>query len=272
MEQKHQMLIEIEEQVGIANMFLRREHDEELRKIVETIESTLNRDGEVIIVGSGSSYHSSVFGSYLFSTKAHFVAPAFLSGEFGSYISSLDRKSLVITVSQSGDNPDLLELLRDILNSGAEIVTLTNDPESPIAERSHYIFPLHVGVERAVPATKTYLSELLTFGLLAEGISDGSEMFRYQDQIVGGIHKIIQAEYRSNVQKIVKNLVNASNIYVLAEGLEYANAKELALKIKECSQIEAEAFSVSEFMHGPITLIKKISESGLYFRDASRRS
>lgn len=250
------MIQEIQDEPEILAAVLKREHEEEVRAVVRIIEAALHRNGQIFLVGSGSSYHSALYGSNLFSLENNFYATALSAGEFGNIVADLDSKSLVILVSQSGDNPDILEILRDIKTCGADILTLTNDPDSMIAEVADVVFPFWAGPEKAVPATKTYLAELGIWALISESLKNGSALFRAKEEIVAEIKKIISDSYQPNLSPVLKEIANAEAIYILGGGVELANAKECALKFKECDLAVAEAIEAEEFQHGPQASIK----------------
>ena len=257
MEQKHIILTEIKEQASVAKAMFKREHDKDVLDIVDLINRTLNSDGEIYLVGSGSSYYAAVFASHLFAKNNHFIASAILAGDFDSYIPDLGRRDLVVIYSQSGNNPTILDGLHHIAQRLAKTALITNDVDSPLSNRCDLILPLEIGKEKAVPATKSFFAEILFTSLMSEALKDGSELFSARENLLNEIARITSENYYSKLDGIAKYLAGSDNIYVLGEGIEYANAQEAALKFKECAQLSAEAYIASEFLHGPIAALKK---------------
>ncbi len=261
MEQTHHHLMydEIYEQPEVLRRLVLDRHNGELHRTASLIREAINEGGEIFLVGSGSSYNTCVFARNLFSLKNHFLVHTYPGSEFLNYVSSVDRKSLIIFVSQSGESQDEIETYGHIKNSEATTVAMTNDADSTLARSCKVILPIKAGLERAIPATKTYLAELLTFFLLSEELSGDYEVGEMKDKIVEEMKKVLSGEYQGKIRAAAKKIAAAKNIYSLGFGLDLANAAETALKIKECANIETEAFPLHEFMHGPISMLNKES-------------
>lgn len=256
MESNHKILSEIKEQAVIASTLVKREHDPEFIEIAQEIQDTINRDGEVYFVGSGSSYHSAVFVSHLFAKNNYFLSTAVPAGDFDMYVPDLQRKDLVIFISQSGTNPTILESFHHVVQRSLKTIAITNDIDAPLTNRVDKVLPLEIKREEAVPATKTYFAELLVLSMISEGMKDGSKLFRSREEISEEIKKICQEDFYNKMNSMAQFLAGSSDAFVIAEGVEYANALEAALKFKECALLDAEAYLLDEFLHGPITMVK----------------
>lgn len=256
MESNHKILSEIREQAVIASTIVKREHDVEFTDVVQEIQDALNRDGQVYFVGSGSSYHSAVFASHLFAKNNYFLPTAVPAGDFDMYIPDLQSKDLVIFISQSGTNPTILESFHLLVQRSSKTVAITNDVDAPLTNRVDKVLPLEIKREEAVPATKTYLAELIVLSMISEGMKDGTELYRLREEISEEIKKICQEDFYNKMNSMAQFLASSTNVFVIAEGIEYANAQEAALKLKECALLEAEAYLLDEFLHGPITMVK----------------
>jgi len=257
MEREYKILNEIKEQLLVAKHMFRREHEKELTDVVSIINNTLNDNGEIYLVGSGSSYHSAVFASHLFAKNNYFIATPILAGDFESYVPNMGHKDLVILISQAGNNPTLLDSFHFLSQRIVKTILITNDLDSPLENRSDLILPLEISREEAVPATKSYFAELFIFSLISEALKDGSDLFSVKDDLLGEIERITSPQYFDKLDGIAKYISKSTDLFVLGEGIGYANAMEAALKLKECALLDAEAYIGSEFLHGPIAMLKK---------------
>lgn len=255
-ESNHKMLSEIKEQAVIAATIVKREHDSEFGDVVHEIQDAINHDGDVYFVGSGSSYHSAVFASHLFAKNNYFISTAVPAGDFDTYTPDLQKRDLVIFISQSGTNPTILESFNHIVQRFSKTIAITNDIDAPLTNRVDKVLSLEVKREEAVPATKTYLAELLVLSIISEGMKDGSKLYNSRNEISEEINKICQEDFYNKMNGMAQFLASSSDAFVLAEGIEYANALEAALKFKECALLDAEAYLLDEFLHGPIAMVK----------------
>lgn len=257
MERKYKILSEIKEQSLVAKHMFRREHEKEITDAVSLINNALNDNGEIYLVGSGSSYHSAVYASHLFAKNNHFIATAILAGDFDSYVPDMGKQDLVVMVSQGGNNPTLLDSFHFLVQRAVKTLLITNDANAPLANRSDLVLPLEISREEAIPATKSFFAELFIFSLISEALKDGSNLFRIKDDLLSEIERITAPEYFDKLDGIAKYLAASSDLFVLGEGIGYANALEAALKLKECALLDAEAYIVSEFLHGPVAMLRK---------------
>jgi glucosamine--fructose-6-phosphate aminotransferase (isomerizing) len=134
--------------------------------------------------------------------------------------------------------------------SGAYVVALVNDAESPLAQTANFVLPLAVGPEKAVAATKSFLATLSALLQLTAQFSGNATL----QQALPHLPAHLQAAAQAPAQLQAQALHNVDRLVVLARGLGFAIAKEMALKMKEVCGIQAEAFSSAEFLHGPVAL------------------
>lgn len=256
METNHKILSEIKEQPAIVELVIKREHDHDFKDVVQEITGALDRDGQIYLVGSGSSYHSTVFASHLFAKNNYFLSTAIPAGDFDMYVPDLQSKDLIIFVSQSGLNPTILESFHHVSQRAPKTVLITNDNDSPLTTRVDAVLSLEISRERAIPSTKTYLAELAVMSTISEALKDGTNLFQLKDRLSEEIKKICQPDYYSRMERMAQFLSASADLFILGEGIEYANALEAALKFKECALINAEGYLLDEFLHGPCALIK----------------
>jgi len=253
------MYDEIYEEPELIRRLVLDRHNEKLRKAALLIRQAVSEGGDIFLVGSGSSYHSCIFAKNLFSLKNHILVQAMPGSEFLNYISSVDNKSLVIFISQSGESADEIDAFSHIKQHDPQTIAITNDPDSTLAHLCKDVLLLFAGPERAIPATKTYTAEMLQFFLLSEELS-GDYLFEMKkEEVLAEMNKILSDGYQSNIRSVAKKIAKAKNIFCLGFGIDLASAAETALKIKECANIETEAFPLHEFMHGPIGMVSSDS-------------
>jgi len=128
-----------------------------------------------------------------------------------------------------------------------------NDPESPLARAADDVLPLHAGPERSVAATKTYTAELAAVALLVLSFARRKEELDALAAVPDAMGKALSSEPAA--RRAAQRLVHAERAVVLARGVHYSTAFEIALKLKELSYIHAEGYAAGELKHGPIALI-----------------
>lgn len=160
---------------------------------------------------------------------------------------------LVGAISQSGQSPDVVEVLTEASNQGRPTFAITNDPGSPLAEQADAVIGLHAGVERSVAATKTYTTSLAAIALLSVSIDDtdrADDLARVPGQVADGLDRAL-----TDVE-VPAWLTDASACAVVGRGYNYSTAFETALKIKELTGLAAEPYSSADFLHGPIAAVR----------------
>ena len=225
------------------------------RDIIATIVAQIQQRAPkyVYMVGRGSSDHAGVFAKYLIEIEIGLPVAAAAPSIASVYNKSLQLKeALVLVISQSGRSPDILAQVEMAKRSGAMVVALVNDTTSPLAEQAHYTLPLHVGAEKAVAATKSYLATLSAILQLVSVWSGNQPLQQAVQQLPQSLEQAIELPQQLNAAALEK----VAHLVVLGRGLGYAISREIALKLKEVCGIHAEAFSSAEFLHGPVTLVK----------------
>ncbi len=209
---------------------------------------------QVTFVARGSSDNACLYGKYivesLLNIPAHLAAPSILT-VYKSHLSL--SNTLVIAVSQSGEGTDINEYTADAVASGAPTLAITNHVRSPLAQTADFVIPLHAGREESVAATKTYVSEC--YALLAL-VACWAKHKVALDQIVKLpeiTDRIIEIE--EDVKAKVSRYRYMDRAVTIGRGYHYATAKEFSLKLMETSYLPVQAFSMADFMHGPIAMI-----------------
>jgi glucosamine--fructose-6-phosphate aminotransferase (isomerizing) len=162
-------------------------------------------------------------------------------------------KALVIGISQSGQSPDVVNVVEEGKRQGAATIAITNDPASPMALSAHHHIYLGVGTERSVAATKTYTAQLAALALLSLNISGPAEYLNQVQAVPEYMQRALAAEPR--VLSAAIALTRFDRSVVIGRGTNYASACEIAQKIKELAYVEAEPYSAADFRHGPMALV-----------------
>jgi glucosamine--fructose-6-phosphate aminotransferase (isomerizing) len=163
------------------------------------------------------------------------------------------RNQLALGFSQSGKSPDLVGTMQALREAGALTVAAVNVPGSPLEDACEFYLPLLAGPELSVAATKSYIAMLsVSAQLVAHWQQDAA--------LLDGLKSLPDALRRAGAldwSKAVDELRDAERMIVIGRGLGLAIAQEAALKLKETSGIQAEAFSSAEVRHGPMELIDR---------------
>ena len=216
----------------------------------------LKKSRRIFIIGSGSSFHASLMGSYFLGRIASKFTIPVIAGEFSERFAELfEARDTYILVSQSGETKDTINVLDLLDKKGYEnIYSVVNVPGSTIYMRTRNRFPIMSELEVSVAATKTFLNQVVGFAGLSLLVSQdrkGLEKLKRLPEFI----KDTMEKTEPIVQQLAKEFSNWNSIYILGYGVNYSAALEGALKIKEVSYIHGEAYYSTEFKHGPLALI-----------------
>jgi glucosamine--fructose-6-phosphate aminotransferase (isomerizing) len=209
----------------------------------------------IFIIGSGSSYHASLAGSKYITRLSGRHAISAVAGSFiEDYSSILDPSDSFLLVSQSGETKDVMRVQNYLLDRGFDnIFSIVNVIGSTIQLKSKINIPLLTQLEVSVPATKTFLNQLIIFLFLS------MKMAKREMKEIKELPEIINntlEKKEEEARDLAENLSQIEKLHILGHGLTYPSALEGALKIKETSYIHAEALPSSEFKHGPLAVVE----------------
>ena len=213
----------------------------------------------VIILARGTSDNAGHYLKYLLETQLGLPVGLASPSAATMYPTSFKyRNCLLIAISQSGQSTDLLTFAKAAQAGGGYLLSITNNENSPLAKLSNLHLSIFAGPELAVPATKSYVGQLMVSYLLTMAWADKSPEV---DSIINAASSIVddQSDYKS----FTKHLDISKPIYVLGRGFSYPNAKEFALKLQETCLIPVQGMSSSDFLHGPIASLN--SEAQVVF-------
>ena len=241
---------ELREQPAALERFLAAESAH-----VEDIARGLVRDDVryLLIVSRGSSSNVARYMQYLFGTVNRLPVSFATPSLYTVYDAPPALgPAAAIGISQSGASPDVVAVLNEARRQHRPTLAITNDTSSPLARVADYVLPLHAGEERAVAATKTYLNSIGAVALLSAA-QDGARLHDLQampDRISEQIDRSLAlADSLDGYREVEGGSV-------VARGVNYGTAFEIALKIRELSGAQFEAFSSADLLHGPIAAVK----------------
>ena len=168
------------------------------------------------------------------------------------HINTLNDKTLVIFISQSGETADSLKAL-DVANKTSKTLGIVNVAGSAITRRADYVIQTQAGPEIGVAATKTYVAQLTAIYLLAAVLSKNVELLNELDKVPDFIDEVLLSV--DLVKDLSKRYNYASDFFYLGRGYSYPTALEGALKLKEITYIHGEGYAAGELKHGPLALI-----------------
>ena len=264
----HFMLKEIYEQPRVIDKILSSRADIASGRIkmdgIKLTPSQLRGIDNIVISACGTAYHAGLVGEYLIEKFARIPVEVDVSSELRYRDPVYRKKSLFIAVSQSGETADTLAALREAKKNGVKVISICNVVGSTIARESDGVIYTHAGPEIGVASTKAYTAQITIFILLAlylgringamtqkqiKGILNSFGMIpEYMDGILDGSEAI---------RACAKKYYKLPCFMYIGRGVNYPNAFEGALKLKEISYIHAEGYGAGEMKHGPIALIDR---------------
>lgn len=245
----HFMIKEINEQdTAIQNTLTQKEN---VKAIVDELKGDINR---VVFVACGTSYHASLIGKYLIEPLAGIPTEVLLASEFKYSARTLDEKTLVIFISQSGETADTLKAL-DIANETSKTLAIVNVVGSSMTRRAQYVIQTQAGPEIGVAATKTYVSQLTAIYLFAGLLAGDEELLSKLEKVPDYINEILKDS--DVIKQLSVKYRYAKDFFYLGRGYAYPTALEGALKLKEITYIHGEGYAAGELKHGPLALIDK---------------
>lgn len=215
------------------------------------------RAEHVIVTACGSSRYAALVGRYLISNVGKKFCEVVMASEFQYFADSVDKNTLVLAISQSGETLDVIDGVQLARKAGARIISIINRPQSLLGELSHKVIYLNCGPEIGVAATKTFLSQVAVFYLLA------FSMVHAFDMAVDNIRKVSRQVTKAiewnkeEIAEITNKYYKKNDFYYIARGINFAIASEGALKLKEISYIHAEGMPAGELKHGTLSLIEQ---------------
>jgi glucosamine--fructose-6-phosphate aminotransferase (isomerizing) len=216
----------------------------------------------VVLIACGTSYHAGLVGKYLLETLGRVPVEVEYASELRSRDFVMDRGTLVLGISQSGETADTLTALRLAREKARAVLAVTNNPRSSMARDADGVLDLHAGPEIGVAATKTFVGQMAALSLFAlafaqargalsdeDGLALVQELQRVplkMDRVLGGA---------AAIERAARRFLGCEHYLFLGRWINFPIALEGALKLKEISYTHAEGYAGGEMKHGPIALI-----------------
>ena len=260
--------------------FMMKEIHEQPRAVQQTVESRI-KDGRVdlelvnlnadilknirriCIVACGSAYHAGVVGKYVLEEMLRIPVDCDVASEFRYRRPIIDKNTLAIVISQSGETADTLAALREAKENGAHTLAIVNVVGSSIAKAADDVIYTWAGPEIAVATTKGYTTQLAVLYLLGIWCADilktvpESELNIMLAAIRSLPEKIEEILTQNDkIKSLAKRCAGVQSLFFIGRNIDYAVALEASLKLKEISYIHSEAYAAGELKHGTISLIE----------------
>lgn len=221
--------------------------------ILATAQDVRARDPQFLLsVARGSSDHAATYLKYaselLLGLPMASVGPS-IKSIYGVDVAG--KGALCISVSQSGQSPDIVRLTEAFAKTGAYTVAITNDDTSPLSQVTAATLPIHAGPELSVAATKTFVTSLVAGLWLLAQVKEDTALINAIHALPGQLQKATECDWSSVVEA-----VDGRSLFTLGRGPSWAISNEAALKFKETCQIHAESYSSAEVLHGPVSIVE----------------
>lgn len=266
---------------GGYDWFMLKEIDEQPQAVAETLLGRYSRAGrlqldemrlsddelrdvdKIIVIACGTASYAGLVAKYAIEHWTRIPCEVELASEFRYRDPIIDKSTLVVAISQSGETMDTLMAIRYARQQRARVLSICNTNGSTIPRESDAVIYTHAGPEVAVASTKGFLSQVVACYLLGlylaqvKGTKYGDEI----DAIMGALEKLPAGIQRmldegDQVRKLAAELSDRRSVLFLGRHVGYPVALEGALKLKELAYLHAEGFAAGELKHGPIALIE----------------
>jgi glucosamine--fructose-6-phosphate aminotransferase (isomerizing) len=222
---------------------------------------------QIVITACGTSWHAALVGEYLFEEFAHIPVEVEYASEFRYRNAPIEKHTLVLAITQSGETADTLASLRETRRRGHKVLAICNVVGSTIAREADGGIYLHAGPEIGVASTKAFTSQVTVLTLLALlmgrirmlALNRGRQIIQALEAIPKQMEEILK--HNDAIERLAKKYSKAKNFFYLGRQYNFPVALEGALKLKEISYIHAEGYPAAEMKHGPIALIDEHTPS-----------
>ena len=263
----HFMLKEMFEQPTALRQTLKprliSENDDIILDMIRINKEDLDRVDKINIVACGTAYHAGVVGKHLIERLARIPVETDIASEFRYRDPILDKNSLVMVISQSGETADTLAAMREAKRKGARVIAVTNVVGSTVSREADDLLYTWAGPEIAVASTKAYTTQLLAMSLIAlklariKGEID-EELYSSMREAIYRLPEQAQQvlEKAEEIKALSEEYKDVDKVFFIGRSLDHAVAMEGSLKLKEISYIFSEAYAAGELKHGTIALVE----------------
>ena len=245
-------LAEIREQPEAILRLL--EQEAEFERVARTFVE--RRPAVVRLVGHGSSDAATTYGVYAFGLLPAWAAMRDSISLSVYYDAQIDLSgSVVVALSQSGETPDVVEYVESARRRGAFTVAVTNGEESGLARAADATLPLVAGPEQAVAASKTFVNQLAALVLLAGAVAGRGKEVADGLRAVSELMRSSLEPLERAVPAVATAFAYVGRMYAIGRGIEFATAREVALKLTETCRVAAEPLTATDLVHGPVAAL-----------------
>lgn len=244
---------EISEQPSLLGKLIEKQ-----RHTAEQIASAIRKaqPAFVLFAARGTSDNAARYATYLWGAHNRLTAALATPSLFTYYQRPPNLKgALVVGISQSGQSPDIVQVLLEGQRQGCLTLAITNAPNSPLARAADLLFDIQAGEEKAVAATKTYTAELIALAMISAALSnEQTSCWRELAQLPTWIQVVLQQD--RDIARLTERYRYMHHCVVVGRGFNYATAFEWALKLKELTYVIAEPYSSADLLHGPVAMVE----------------
>ncbi|WP_125153981.1 glutamine--fructose-6-phosphate transaminase (isomerizing) [Clostridium rectalis] len=224
----------------------------------------LENINKIYVVACGTAYHAGIVGKYVIEKLSRIPVEVDIASEFRYRNPIIDKNTLMIVISQSGETADTLAALREAKNHGARVIAVTNVVGSSVSREADDVLYTWAGPEIAVASTKAYETQLVAMYIIALFFAENKKTLSKEELEDLKKEMLLLPEKAEEclknkeiIQRYAAQTYTHKDMFFLGRGLDYAVAMEGSLKLKEISYIHSEAYAGGELKHGPIALIEK---------------
>jgi glucosamine--fructose-6-phosphate aminotransferase (isomerizing) len=231
---------------------------DEGRAPVERAAAAIRAQGPsfAVIAARGTSDNAARYGQYVLGVHNQLVVALSAPSLFTTYAPGPRLgAAVVIGISQSGQSPDIVAVLREGRRQGAVTIAITNEPASALAQAAAFVVPVLAGPERAVAATKTYTAQLMALAMLSAALDGGDGRWAELAAIPGRVAEAL--DRAAEPVKRAGTFKQHQRLLVVGRGFNLSTVFEIALKIKETCYVMADPYSSADFLHGPVALLEE---------------
>lgn len=243
----------------------------EAEKVARAIGS--RKPAYIYLVARGSSANAGLYARYLLGERNDLVVCPASPSLYTSYHKGLSLEgAAVLAISQSGQSPDICEVVSSAKSRGLLTIAITNDNTSPLGLMSDYVISLRAE-EKSIAATQTYLNSLAAVAAISACLPGAGGDVDALRQVPDQVREALVLS--PLLEEVARRWKSCSRMVVLGRGYNISTANEIALKVKELSYVLAHPYSTAEFKHGPIAVIEPgfpvvlVGFSGAVFEDAA---
>ena len=240
---------EIFEQPAVLTSLLKDQHQK-----LEEIATKIGRPQGIFIAARGTSDNAARYAKYIWGARNRIPVTLAAPSLFSVYAKPPQLKGeLVVGISQSGESPDLLSVLKEANQQGCTTLAITNKTKSPLAQEADLVIDILAGPELSIAATKSYTAQLAVIASLSAIWKKDSKALDQMGRIPDLIKQVLDKE--DQIKNFAPRYRYMDQCVVLGRGFNYATAYEWSLKMKELAYVVAQPYSSADFLHGPIALV-----------------